>query len=98
MKVVIDAQLLSLPKFGIQHYLENLISNINEIKGDNEVKSLSDSFYSGNSLLRIFWEHLILPGIVNSLNPDVFHSPDHILPLKKVKCKKKINFTRPVRL
>ncbi len=37
---------------------------------------------------RILWEHFVQPFLINRGLPDVYHNPDHILPLLPVKAKK----------
>lgn len=84
MRIAINAQLLNYPDFGIRTYLKCLTDHLVKNDKKNEYVLLSDK--KQNKL----WEHLYLPAIVNRGGFDVFHSPDHILPLLPVKCKKVI--------
>lgn len=38
--------------------------------------------YRGNSLHRVFWEHLIQPRLLRNLGPCILHSPGYILPYR----------------
>ncbi|MEK7377033.1 MAG: glycosyltransferase family 1 protein, partial [Candidatus Margulisiibacteriota bacterium] len=81
MRIAINARLLNCPDFGIRTYLKCLTDHLVKNDGQNEYVLLSDK--KQNKL----WEHLYLAGIVNRGGFDVFHSPDHVLPLPRVKCK-----------
>lgn len=84
MRIAINAQLLNYPDFGVKIYLQNLIEQLQQNDKANQYSFLSDN--KQNKL----WEHLILPGIINRGKYGLFHSPDHILPLLPIKCKKMI--------
>ena len=84
MRISINAQLLNYRDFGIKTYLKCLTENLVKIDKNNEYLLLSDK--KQNKL----WEHLVLPFIVNRGGFDLFHTPDHILPLLPIKCRKVI--------
>ena len=84
MRIAINAQLLNFCDFGIRTYLKCLTDQLVKIDKTNEYALILDR--TQNKL----WEHLKLPSIVNKGNFDLFFTPDHVLPLLPVKCKKVI--------
>ncbi len=104
MRIAFNAQLLSAPRFGIWTYVFNLLKGLHEldIANDYTVFSSSDktdifknrfnvvrsSFDTSAPYTRILWEHLAMPFILNRDNIDIFHNPDHVLPILPVKAKK----------
>lgn len=48
---------------------------------DVAVTKVRAPFPTPNEYLRAFWEQTIVPGQVHRLGPDVYHSPNYILPL-----------------
>ncbi len=105
MKISFNAMLLSAPSFGIRSYIYNLLKNFFDLDKVNEylIYSGSDDFDSKDNFKiirpfknkisasrRILWEHFVLPKLLNNGKTDLFHMPDHILPVLSVKAKKVI--------
>lgn len=103
MKIAIDAMLLSAPAFGIRTYISNLLKWIPLLDKDNKylVFSGSSEFDSQKNFIvkrpfksnisaqqRILWQNFVLPRLLFRENIDVFHMPDHLLPLLPIKAKK----------
>jgi len=104
MRIAFNAQLLSAPRFGIWTYVFNLLNGLHELDTANDytVFSSSDktdifksrfnvirsSFDTSAPYTRILWEHLAMPFILNRNDIDIFHNPDHVLPILPVKAKK----------
>lgn len=87
MKIAINAMLLSAPSFGIRTYIANLIKHLKQTDTQNTYGIFSGS-KGLHPALRIMWEQLAMPFAINKGSFDVFHSPDHTLPLLPVKAKK----------
>lgn len=88
MKIAINAMLLSAPSFGIRTYISNLIKHLKQIDTQNTYEIFSGSSSFSNPAVRIMWEQLIQPFLINKGGFDVFHSPDHVLPFLPIKAKK----------
>lgn len=88
MKIAINATLLSAPNFGIRTYVSNLIRYLPQIDMQNTYTIFSGSKGSSVPALRILWEQLVMPFVINNGSFDVFHSPDHTLPVLPLRAKK----------
>ncbi|MCX5749223.1 MAG: glycosyltransferase family 1 protein [Candidatus Saganbacteria bacterium] len=106
MRIAINAGLLSERAFGIRTYLENLVRALLVIDGKNRYFLLAGgddiarpagnasvvkpAWALNNYFLRNLWEQTALPLLLDRISPDIFHSPDHILPLMPAKGRKVI--------
>lgn len=104
MRIAFNAQLLSASRFGIWTYVFNLLKGLHELDTANDYTVFSNSdktdiFKSRFNIVRssldtsapytrILWEHLAMPFILNRSNVDIFHNPDHVLPILPVNAKK----------
>lgn len=75
--------LRGLEAVAVSHEIIVLVSKnvAQKIKYKN-ANLLTIEMKSEDRIQRVTWEHLKLPGIVKSIQPDVFHGPANILPLK----------------
>ena len=103
MKIAIDARVLKKGITGIGRYLEDILNGLPLIDPENKYYLFSytplnraPSFYSnistGNPCLpdkifSPFWLNFILPKYLKRFNIDVFFTPNHLLPLRKISTK-----------
>ncbi len=87
MKIAINALMLKAPSIGVVTYLKNLLKNFPD--DGNEYVQIKSGFFS-KPPKRTVYEQFAIPYIVNHGKFDVFHNPDHTLPILPIKCKKVI--------
>jgi len=104
MRIALNAHLLSAQRFGIWTYVFNLLKGLSDLDNTNDysvfsnsvkIEFLKDRFKviksplnTSDPNIRVLWEHLIMPFMLNNGKIDIFHNPDHILPLLPIKAKK----------
>ncbi len=79
---------------GVGVYTRNLYKNLLASTGEDEIISLSTDSdgkegrppFLNSRIPRIAWEHLLLPKRLSKLCLDLFHNPDHILPILNTGC------------
>jgi glycosyltransferase involved in cell wall biosynthesis len=95
MHLVIDARMISDQMHGIARYTYNLIDLFAQIRNGNEYTVLVNHNYLDNFVknkqnfeLKLMKSKFIsvaeqfeLPGVLNELKPDIFHSPSFVAPL-----------------
>lgn len=102
MNIGIDARVLERRMTGIGRYLKELLNDLQHYDGNNYYLFSSSAInYEGNSFVRIktgrskfpekiyspYWLNFVLPTFVEQNNIDIFFSPNHLLPRKKMNCK-----------
>jgi len=87
MHIAISAGQLSSRSFGIKTYLENLTAALLKEDPSDRFSILKPRGPAGSSFYRNLWEQTALPLMLAALRPDIFHCPDHILPLIPAGCK-----------
>jgi len=102
MNIGIDARVLEKKMTGIGRYLSDILNAFQNHEENNyylfsskQINYSSDSFIkikTGNvkylnKLFSPLWLNFVLPSLVDKHNIDIFFSPNHLLPVKKLKCK-----------
>ncbi len=104
MRIALNAQLLATSRFGIENYIYNLVKAFSQedknntfdvfssIKHDDleseNVRIIKTSVPFYNYFSRILWEQAVMPFKISGY--DVFHNPDHMLPMMPINTKKVI--------
>lgn len=78
MRIGINISLLTGADCGIKTYLSNITGSLQKIDKDNAYIFFKSPF------LRAAYEHTVMPFQINSSGLDIFHNPDHILPILPV--------------
>jgi len=97
MKVGVMTRALRAPVTGIGRYTQNLLDHLGGAldgdslvlfrmrgqngTGDLRAENVVAAIPSGHELPRLFWEQVFVPYDVKRLGLDVYHSPNHVLPL-----------------
>lgn len=106
MRIAIDARALEKKMTGVGRYLYNILKGLPNYDRENEYILLSkskininDNYYkkidTGNSFLpekiySSYWLNFILPKYLRKERIDLFFTPNHLLPLKKLNALKSV--------